>query len=363
MKNETETIDIDPELETGETPETPVATNGHANPSTIIRIDYVSLEDLTTDGGTQPRADLDPDVIEEYANSIKTARKEGIAAGQTEEEWENPFDKLRDEDLPQVFEDEYGELILASGFTRFAAHKKAGVKDIYCAIRSGTLRDAILYSVGTNVSHGQRRTNKDIKRAVQMLTNDDKWSQWSDAEIARRCHVSPPTVKSYRPAAKTPVTKKITRKGKETTMDTAAIGKGKGKKNADPIVEDATKDKPSKKTPEAKAQELDKMLVKVANNCGEEGGKFRAGVLDGALTHVTMKDVEELASFAPKKQKEVLPLVMGGPRMKPAKAFDFLGSEPNPKVLDELHNRAIAANGKYVFEAEGFTITCELTGK
>lgn len=62
------------------------------------------------------------------------------------------------------------------------------------------MRDAILFSVGVNSSHGLRRTNADKRRSVMRLLDDAEWSTWSDREIARRCGVSQPFVGNLRPS-------------------------------------------------------------------------------------------------------------------------------------------------------------------
>jgi hypothetical protein len=61
---------------------------------------------------------------------------------------------------------------------------------IDCEVRQGTIRDAILYSVGANANHGIRRTNADKRRSVLRLLNDGEWGKWSDRKIADQCGVS-----------------------------------------------------------------------------------------------------------------------------------------------------------------------------
>ena len=72
-------------------------------------------------------------------------------------------------------------------------------------MRQGTLRDAILFSVSANASHGLRRTNEDKRRAVLTLLNDPTWVQWSDREIARHCRVGADLVGKMRPQVVTVV--------------------------------------------------------------------------------------------------------------------------------------------------------------
>jgi hypothetical protein len=82
----------------------------------------------------------------------------------------------------------------------------------------------VLFSVGANGAHGQRRTNEDKRRAVLCLLGDAEWGRWNDSEIARRCGVHHSTVATLRPKPilrnpqdSEPETRKVTRNG--TTYD------------------------------------------------------------------------------------------------------------------------------------------------
>ncbi|MBB4858283.1 hypothetical protein HNO88_001602 [Novosphingobium chloroacetimidivorans] len=122
---------------------------------------------------------------------------------------------------------------LADGFHRTEAHRLIGASTILADVRQGTQRDAVLYSVGANASHGYRRTNADKRRSALRLLNDPEWSAWSDREIARRCGVSAPLVASLRPEADEVNPRagdvRTFRKpdGTEAQMQVAAIGKSK----------------------------------------------------------------------------------------------------------------------------------------
>ncbi|TBR56963.1 hypothetical protein B4U84_26375 [Westiellopsis prolifica IICB1] len=79
---------------------------------------------------------------------------------------------------------------LADGFHRLEAAKKTLASTIEVDIRQGTQRDAILYSVGANATHGLKRSNIDKRRAVLTLLSDPEWSQWSNNEVAKQCCVA-----------------------------------------------------------------------------------------------------------------------------------------------------------------------------
>jgi hypothetical protein len=68
-------------------------------------------------------------------------------------------------------------------------------------------RDAILYAVCANASHGLKRTNRDKRNAAMTLLKDPKWSAWSDGEIARRCAVTQQFVSKLRSSLTTVMSK------------------------------------------------------------------------------------------------------------------------------------------------------------
>jgi DNA-binding transcriptional ArsR family regulator len=165
-----------------------------------------TLQQLRLDGGTQPRAQIDLFTVNDYAVSMSNGAI---------------FPPL------VVFYDGV-DYWLADGFHRAEAAKQARLEP-QMDIRQGTRRDAILYSVGANATHGLRRTNEDKRRAVMTLLADDEWRRWSDSEIARRTGVSQPTVSSHRASLINLISEPSTRAyvdryGNERLMDTSNIG-------------------------------------------------------------------------------------------------------------------------------------------
>ena len=131
-------------------------------------IQNLRLDQIRTDGGTQPRVAIDEGVVGEYAELYAN----GV-------------------DLPPVVVFYDGATFwLADGFHRYWANRQIDCNQIFAEVRHGTKREAILYSVGANADHGLRRTNPDKRKAVLTVLEDEEWSQWSDREIARRCGVS-----------------------------------------------------------------------------------------------------------------------------------------------------------------------------
>lgn len=137
------------------------------------------LSQIRTDGGTQPRAVIDDAVVQDYADAMREGAKFPAVV---------------------VFKDGQDHW-LADGFHRVAAAKVARLTEIAADVRPGSRRDAVLYAMGANASHGVRRTNADKRRAVTTLLKDAEWAKWSDREIARRCGVSNAFVSGVRQEA------------------------------------------------------------------------------------------------------------------------------------------------------------------
>lgn len=178
-----------------------------------LRLDSVRL-----DGGTQPRAAMSKNVIEEYGAFIT----DGAV-----------FPPVT------VFYDG-AEYWLADGFHRFQAHREINALEIEADVKQGSKRDAVLYSVGANSSHGLRRTNEDKKRAVKVLLEDSEWAGWSNRDIARRCAVSDPFVMTLRSSLLTVSSEErtyTTKHGTQATMNTSNIGKASSAVKAEPTSE------------------------------------------------------------------------------------------------------------------------------
>ena len=136
----------------------------------------IALSIIKIDGGTQSRAEINQELVNEYA--------EHIAAGAA-------FPAVR------IFTNGI-DYFLADGFHRYFAHIKANKQTILADVVNGTQRDAIWYSLSANTTHGNRPSNADKRKAVMIALEDFEWQMYSDAEIARHCGVSPKTVAAYR---------------------------------------------------------------------------------------------------------------------------------------------------------------------
>ncbi|NCC37802.1 MAG: streptomycin biosynthesis regulator, partial [Chloroflexia bacterium] len=136
----------------------------------------IPLRHIRLNGGTQPRAELN----EEHIDRLKSALEEG-------------------EELPPIVCYHDGsDYWLADGFHRVQAHYRAMRIDITAEVRQGTRRDAVLYSLSANRTHGLPRTRADMQRAIQTMLADAEWSRCSDREIARTVGCSHATVGTIR---------------------------------------------------------------------------------------------------------------------------------------------------------------------
>ena len=167
----------------------------------------INIDDIRIDGGTQPRCQIDEALVAEYA--------EAYADGA--------------EFPPVVVFLDGVDHWLADGFHRVHGAHRAGLDQVRVDLRTGTLRDAVLYSVGANAAHGQRRTNPDKRKAVLTLLEDEEWSGWSNVEIAKRCHVTHQTVANHRASLSKfesePTRTYTDRHGNVNTMNVENIGR------------------------------------------------------------------------------------------------------------------------------------------
>ena len=142
----------------------------------------VPMEQIRIDGDTQPRFEIDNNLVAEYVEQLKDGT----------------------EFPPVTIFFDGADHWLADGFHRYHAHLQLDREEITAEVHDGGQREAILFAVGANSEHGQRRTALDKHKAVvTMLTNKlvakgDDDAPRSDREIARLCKVSHDTVRRAR---------------------------------------------------------------------------------------------------------------------------------------------------------------------
>lgn len=128
----------------------------------------INIQSIIIDKGTQSRSQISEDTVSEYAEAMRDGSQ---------------FPPVT------VFFDGV-DYYLADGFHRLLAVKRLAKTSITANVESGTLRDAILFSLSANSDHGLRRSNADKRKCVETLLDDFEWQAMSTREIASRCHVS-----------------------------------------------------------------------------------------------------------------------------------------------------------------------------
>ncbi len=135
----------------------------------------IALSDIQ-DGGAQMRVEMKPDIVREYADEM--------AAGAVFQPVEVYYD---------------GSIYwLADGYHRVDAARLLERETIDAEVLNGSKRDAILHGIGSNDSHGLRRTQADKRRAVERLLRDEEWGKWSNRKIAEAAKVEHKTVANVR---------------------------------------------------------------------------------------------------------------------------------------------------------------------
>lgn len=135
----------------------------------------IKLSDIRADAGTQIRANINTDTVDEYANDMQDVS--------------NKF--------PPIVLFQHGDdYILADGFHRLMAASRNGFKDILADVYQGTREDALRFALSANGQHGLRRTTSDKRRSIDLALH--QWPNLSDRELARMCAVSPSSVGSLR---------------------------------------------------------------------------------------------------------------------------------------------------------------------
>jgi hypothetical protein len=171
----------------------------------------LNILNIRIDGGTQARLQLNQDVVKDYAEAMR----EGAVFP------------------PVIVYHDGSDYWLADGFHRYFAVKANATTTIEADVRTGTQRDAILFSFSANdpTKRGLSPTADDLRNMIRNMLLDAEWSQWTNAEIARHVGVSKMTVGRVKASMteqpkETTEKKKFTDKnGNEKSLNTSNIGK------------------------------------------------------------------------------------------------------------------------------------------
>jgi len=237
-----------------------------------VNVKKLNLLNIRTDGGTQPRIQLDQDLVKEYAEVMR----EGVVFPPVE-----------------VFHDG-SAYWLVDGFHRYFGYKANGLTSIEAIVHTGTLREAQFYAWKANNKHGNRLKAEDIRAILRIMLTDEEYSKWSNNHIAKELNISNMTVGRVRVAmqeeAKTPAQTTVTyvdKHGNTTTMKT-----DKKKKATTPTTKpDVTTANPEVKELEQKVKEL----ATTVNTLAEENTVMRDKIAVGQwdASEIEKIDAEE----------------------------------------------------------------------
>jgi len=233
-------------------------------------IEQLNIAKIRRDGGTQPRAGLDENHVQRLAEAIQTG-----------------------EELPPVVVFYDGSNYwLADGFHRVKATVEArggvnmsnyGTFVISADVRQGGRRDAVLYSVGANRSHGLPRSRDDTRRAIETLLRDEEWGQWSDREIARQVGCSDKTVAAARQRLGAEIPHLPERKGSDGKVYQVAP-----KVEPDPLAWDAYKKaQPPAPAPAPEPEEPATRPHPICSYCGADSGNMIGKLCQDTCYHIS----------------------------------------------------------------------------
>ena len=132
----------------------------------------IELGKIRLDGGTQPRKSIIEEAVKNYTELL--------------------LDGVKMPPVTVFFDGK--DYWLADGFHRYHAHKAAGFKDIECDQKTGTKRNAFIFSLGANATHGMPRTNEEKRDTVITALTDPEICEMDDRKIAKICNVSHMTI-------------------------------------------------------------------------------------------------------------------------------------------------------------------------
>jgi ParB-like nuclease domain len=139
--------------------------------------DSLIRRDIRTDGDTQNRIAIKPDIVERYIEAIK--------AGKTLP----PIEVVRDAD---------GNYWLWDGFHRMDAYAELGWGMVDAIVTPGTVEDAQWLSCSANQDHGLQRTRAEMQRVVCRALRHPNSVKLSDGKIAEHVGVSGGMVAAWR---------------------------------------------------------------------------------------------------------------------------------------------------------------------
>ena len=139
----------------------------------------IQLSSIQRDTSIQTRAEINMETVNSYAEAMTDGAK---------------FP-------PVVLFGEKDKCWIGDGWHRVMAAEQIGALDIPAELRKGGRVDALKHALGANAVHGQRRTNADKRRCVEIAIKE--FAGLSSRAIAELCAVSPGLVDQHRSALPT----------------------------------------------------------------------------------------------------------------------------------------------------------------
>lgn len=135
----------------------------------------IKLSAINRDTSIQCRAAIDMALVEEYAVIMSEAPSD--------------FPPVKLFGAPE-------RCWIGDGWHRILAAEAAGLEKISADIEAGGKRDALQWALGSNTAHGQRRTNADKRRCIEIALRE--FHDLSSNQIAHMCGVSDKTVDAFK---------------------------------------------------------------------------------------------------------------------------------------------------------------------
>ena len=139
-------------------------------------IENVLISDVIVDSRYQFRESTDPELVQDYTMQIIN----GVEFP--------PVEGFRTE----------GGLLLVDGFQRLEAMKIADKRKIQVRIHEGNERDALLYALAANKTHGARLSNADKRKKGMFVLHDPELSLLSDNKLAELTGITQQALSNWR---------------------------------------------------------------------------------------------------------------------------------------------------------------------
>lgn len=221
----------------------------------------LNIKSIIIDRGTQSRAQISEETVSDYAESMQAG----------------------DQFPPVTVFFDGVDYFLADGFHRLHAAVRLGKASIQANVESGTLRDAVLYSLSVNNEHGLRRSNADKRKCVMTVLEDFEWSDWPVHKIAQVCCVSPQLVNAVKQEME--VGKKVSSAKNKPT-------KKKEKVEEQAVVEPAKVDDDAVQELIAENQRLADRLAVEAMDASEDEKLAASDTISGLREQIRLLEIE-----------------------------------------------------------------------